>query len=87
MIVHRAFAQQPAALARRVADVQDEVADRVIVELARLVLAGIGGQFQLPFADRARVLKWQVAFIMQVCFEEPAVILAELVTMDCRLPK
>ena len=70
-----AVAQQAAAFAGGVAEVQDDVADRVVVELRRVVLAGIGRQFQLPLADDARVLERQVALVAQVGLEQAAVVL------------
>ena len=63
--------EQLAAVAGRVAQVQDDVGDRVVVELAEL-----GRQLEPPGADRARALERQVALVAQVGLEQAAVVLA-----------
>jgi len=69
-MVHCGLAQQAAAIAGGIADVQDDVADRLVVELARIAPAGIGRQLQLPFAEHTGVLEWQVTLVAQVGLEQ-----------------
>ena len=52
-MVNRSLVKQLVAFARRITNMQDHVADRVVVELHGVLLARIGGQLQLPFAYRA----------------------------------
>ena len=74
-VLHRSVTQQPAARPCRVADVQNNVADRVIVELQRFFLRRIGGKIDLPFADGAGVLEGQVPLVAEIRLEKPRIVL------------
>ncbi len=61
---------------------QDDVGDRVVVELAE-----VGGQLDPPLADRARALERQVALVAQVRSRTvPLSFWALLVTIDSIAP-
>jgi len=74
-VIHRRLAERLAAFAGRVSDVQDDVADRAVVERARLVPARVGRQLKLPLADDAGMFERQVALIPQIRVEQAAVVL------------
>src|SRR5689334_6156473 len=65
---HGGVAQRIASLAGRVAQVEDDICDGVVVELAQVLR-----QRDLPLADRAGALEGEVAFVVQVGLEQAAV--------------
>ena len=62
--------QALAALARSVLQVNHYVGDSAAVELV-----GLNRHFNPPATDRPCAFKWQVAFIAEIQFEHPAVVL------------
>src|SRR3954447_4339441 len=69
-----ALRERLAALTRRITQMEDDVGDRRVVELARLVRTGVCRQLELPLADRSSVLEGQIPLVAQVGIEQSAVV-------------
>src|SRR5574341_1012243 len=62
--------EQGAAFSRRVAQMQNDIRDCIIIELTH-----IRRQFNTPCADYACSLELQVALISKICFKPAAILL------------